>query len=125
MLAFLADAAWLAVTANAAGSLLGHGLFAQLRAAEELAMAGVPAQPAAAHLDLDVPFAFDALGEPGVSDTAGQDPTASLAADMHGARIRFAPTATPAGRVTRRTGGRSWYSASHQRYTKARLRWSG
>jgi hypothetical protein len=32
MLAFLADTAWLAVTANAAGSMLCHGLFAQLRA---------------------------------------------------------------------------------------------
>jgi hypothetical protein len=45
-------------------ALLCHGLFAQLRVAEGLAMAGVPAQLAAAYLCLDVPFAFDALGEP-------------------------------------------------------------
>jgi hypothetical protein len=98
MLAFLADAAWLAVTANAAGSLPCHGLFAQLGVAEGLAMVGVPAQLAAAYLCLDVPFAFDALGEPGVSDTAGQDPPASLAADMHGA-LRPSPAAssTPSG----------------------------
>jgi hypothetical protein len=45
-------------------ALLCHGLLAQLRVAEGLAMAGVPAQLAAAYLCLDVPFAFDALGEP-------------------------------------------------------------
>ena len=40
-------------------ALLCHGLFSQLRVAEGLAMAGVPAQLAAAYLCLDVPFAFD------------------------------------------------------------------
>jgi para-nitrobenzyl esterase len=44
---------------------------------------------------LDVPFAFDALGEPGVSEAAGQDPPASLAADMHGAWVRFVADGDP------------------------------
>jgi len=44
---------------------------------------------------LDVPFAFDALGEPGVSEAAGQDPPASLAADMHGAWVRFVTDGDP------------------------------
>jgi len=55
-------------------ALLCHGLFAQLRVAEGLAIAGVPAQLAAAYLRLDVPFAFDRARRTGVSDTAGQDP---------------------------------------------------
>jgi len=38
---------------------------------------------------LDVPFFFDALGEPGVAEAAGPAPPGALAADMHGAMVRF------------------------------------
>jgi len=44
---------------------------------------------------LDVPFAFDALGEPGVREAAGPTPPASLAADMHGAWVRFVTHGDP------------------------------
>jgi para-nitrobenzyl esterase len=44
---------------------------------------------------LDVPFAFDALGEPGVREVAGPAPPASLAADMHGAWVRFVTHGDP------------------------------
>jgi para-nitrobenzyl esterase len=44
---------------------------------------------------LDVPFAFDALGEPGVREAAGPAPPASLAADMHGAWVRFVAHGDP------------------------------
>jgi para-nitrobenzyl esterase len=44
---------------------------------------------------LDLPFVFGTLGEPGVSEAAGQDPPASLAADMHGAWVRFVTDGDP------------------------------
>ena len=44
---------------------------------------------------LDVPFFFDALGEPGVAEAAGPDPPGALAADMHGALVRFVTDGTP------------------------------
>jgi para-nitrobenzyl esterase len=44
---------------------------------------------------LDIPFAFDALGEPGVREAAGTAPPASLAADMHGAWVRFVTGGDP------------------------------
>jgi para-nitrobenzyl esterase len=44
---------------------------------------------------LDVPFAFDTLGEPGVREAAGPAPPASLAADMHGAWVRFVTHGDP------------------------------
>jgi para-nitrobenzyl esterase len=44
---------------------------------------------------LDVPFFFDALGEPGVTEAAGPAPPAALAADMHGALVRFVTGGDP------------------------------
>ena len=44
---------------------------------------------------LDVPFFFDTLGEPGVAEAAGSAPPAALAADMHGALVRFVTDGTP------------------------------
>jgi para-nitrobenzyl esterase len=44
---------------------------------------------------LDLPFAFDALGEPGVREVTGPAPPASLAADMHGAWVRFVTHGDP------------------------------
>src|SRR5215469_5187456 len=44
---------------------------------------------------LDVPFFFDTLGEPGVAEAAGPAPPATLAADMHGALVRFVTNGTP------------------------------
>jgi para-nitrobenzyl esterase len=44
---------------------------------------------------LDIPFAFDALGEPGVREVTGPAPPASLAADMHGAWVRFVTHGDP------------------------------
>jgi len=44
---------------------------------------------------LDVPFAFDALGEPGVREVTGPAPPVSLAADMHGAWVRFVTDGDP------------------------------
>ncbi len=44
---------------------------------------------------LDVPFAFDALGEPGVMAVTGPAPPTSLAADMHGAWVRFVTDGDP------------------------------
>ena len=44
---------------------------------------------------LDIPFAFDALGEPGVREVAGPAPPESLAADMHGAWVRFVTDGDP------------------------------
>lgn len=44
---------------------------------------------------LDVLFFFDALGEPGVAEAAGPAPPAALAADMHGAMVRFVTDGTP------------------------------
>jgi len=44
---------------------------------------------------LDIPFAFDALGEPGVREVTGPAPPASLAADMHGAWVRFVTDGDP------------------------------
>jgi len=44
---------------------------------------------------LDIPFAFDTLGEPGVREVAGPTPPASLAADMHGAWVRFVTHGDP------------------------------
>ena len=61
---------------------------------------------------LDIPFAFDALGEPGVREVTGPAPPASLAADMHGAWVRFVTDGDPAGSVTRQVKDRSWCSPS-------------
>ena len=44
---------------------------------------------------LDVPFFFDALGEPGVAEAAGPAPPGALAADMHSALARFVTDGTP------------------------------
>ena len=44
---------------------------------------------------LDVPFFFDALGEPGVTEAAGPAPPGALAADMHGAMVRFVTGGAP------------------------------
>ena len=44
---------------------------------------------------LDVPFFFDALGEPGVAEAAGPAPPGALAADMHGALVRFVTDGAP------------------------------
>jgi len=44
---------------------------------------------------LDVPFFFDALGEPGVTEAAGPAPPGALAADMHGALVRFVTGGAP------------------------------
>lgn len=44
---------------------------------------------------LDVPFVFDALGEPGVPEVTGPAPPASLAADMHAAWVRFVTDGDP------------------------------
>ena len=44
---------------------------------------------------LDVPFFFDALGEPGVAEAAGPAPPRALAADMHGALVRFVTDGDP------------------------------
>jgi para-nitrobenzyl esterase len=44
---------------------------------------------------LDVPFFFDALGEPGVAEAAGPAPPGALAADMHGAMVRFVSDGAP------------------------------
>jgi para-nitrobenzyl esterase len=44
---------------------------------------------------LDIPFFFDALGEPGVTQAAGPVPPAALAADMHGALVRFVTDGDP------------------------------
>ncbi len=44
---------------------------------------------------LDIPFAFDGLGEPGVREVAGPAPPAALAADMHGAWVRFVTDGDP------------------------------
>jgi para-nitrobenzyl esterase len=44
---------------------------------------------------LDVPFFFDALGEPGVAQATGPAPPEALAADMHGALVRFVADGDP------------------------------
>ncbi|MGH3186600.1 MAG: carboxylesterase/lipase family protein [Streptosporangiaceae bacterium] len=44
---------------------------------------------------LDIPFAFDTLGEPGVTEVAGSAPPVSLAADMHGGWVRFVTEGDP------------------------------
>jgi para-nitrobenzyl esterase len=44
---------------------------------------------------LDVPFFFDALGEPGVTRAAGPAPPQALAADMHGGLVRFVTDGDP------------------------------
>ena len=44
---------------------------------------------------LDVPFFFDTLGEPGVTRAAGPAPPPALAADMHGALVRFVTDGDP------------------------------
>jgi para-nitrobenzyl esterase len=44
---------------------------------------------------LDVPFVFDTLSEQGMREVAGQAPPASLAADMHGAWVRFVTDGDP------------------------------
>jgi len=44
---------------------------------------------------LDIPFAFDALGEPGAREVTGPAPPALLAADMHGAWVRFVADGDP------------------------------
>jgi para-nitrobenzyl esterase len=44
---------------------------------------------------LDIPFAFDGLGEPGVREVAGSAPPAALAADLHGAWVRFVTDGDP------------------------------
>jgi para-nitrobenzyl esterase len=54
---------------------------------------------------LDVPFVFDALGEPGVRDVAGLAPPESLAADIHGSWVRFITHGDP-GWERHETGGR-------------------
>jgi para-nitrobenzyl esterase len=54
---------------------------------------------------LDVPFVFDALGEPGVQEVAGPAPPASLAAAMHGAWVRFVTDGDP-GWARYQAGGR-------------------
>jgi para-nitrobenzyl esterase len=44
---------------------------------------------------LDIPFFFDALGEPGVTEAAGPAPPAALAAEMHDALVRFVTDGSP------------------------------
>jgi para-nitrobenzyl esterase len=44
---------------------------------------------------LDVPFFFDALAEPGVTEAAGPAPPQDLATLMHGALVRFVTDGTP------------------------------
>jgi para-nitrobenzyl esterase len=44
---------------------------------------------------LDIPFAFDLLGEEGVREAAGDAPPAALAAEMHGAWVRFISEGDP------------------------------
>jgi para-nitrobenzyl esterase len=44
---------------------------------------------------LDVPFFFDALGEPGVTEAAGPAPPGTLAAEMHAAVVRFVTDGAP------------------------------
>lgn len=44
---------------------------------------------------LDVPFAFDALGAPGVREATGPAPPASLATEMHRAWVRFVTDGDP------------------------------
>jgi para-nitrobenzyl esterase len=44
---------------------------------------------------LDMPFAFDLLGEAGVREAAGDAPPAALAAEMHGAWTRFITEGDP------------------------------
>jgi para-nitrobenzyl esterase len=44
---------------------------------------------------LDIPFFFDTLGEPGVTQAAGPAPPEALAADMHGALVRFVTDGDP------------------------------
>ena len=44
---------------------------------------------------LDVPFVFDTLSEPGVTEVAGPSPPSSLAGDMHGAWVRFVAGGDP------------------------------
>lgn len=44
---------------------------------------------------LDIPFAFGGLGEPGVSEVAGEGPPESLADEMHGAWVRFVADGKP------------------------------
>jgi para-nitrobenzyl esterase len=44
---------------------------------------------------LDVPFFFDALGEPGVTRAAGPAPPAALATRMHNALVRFVSDGDP------------------------------
>lgn len=44
---------------------------------------------------LDVPFVFDALGEPGVKEVAGDAPPAGLAHDIHQAWVRFVTDGQP------------------------------
>jgi para-nitrobenzyl esterase len=44
---------------------------------------------------LDIPFFFDALSEPGVTQAAGPAPPAALAAEMHDALVRFVTDGSP------------------------------
>jgi para-nitrobenzyl esterase len=53
-----------------------------------------------------VPFAFDNLHEPGVSDAAGDAPPQSLADVIHGAWVRFVTDGDP-GWARYTTGTRS------------------
>ncbi len=42
-----------------------------------------------------MPFVFDALGEPGVTEVTGRTPPASLAAEMHRAWVHFVTDGDP------------------------------
>ena len=44
---------------------------------------------------LDVPFFFDALAEPGVTEAMGPAPPQELATRMHGALVRFVTDGDP------------------------------
>ena len=63
-------------------------------AADGLAQAGAPAAAVAFHC-LDVPFFFDALAEPGVTEAMGPEPPQDLATRTHGALVRFVTGGDP------------------------------
>jgi hypothetical protein len=67
----------------------------RLRAALPRPGVGVGKGPGLAFHCLDVPFVFDTLSEPGVTEVAGPSPPSSLAADMHGAWVRFVTSGDP------------------------------
>ena len=74
---------------------------------------------------LDVPFFFDALGEPGVAEAAGPAPPGALAADMHGALVRFVTDGAP-GWEPHGAGRRPvMVFAEPSACRKTRWRWNG